>query len=246
MGPLDPLPRVEVRPGVLHLAHVQPIGPVVVSRVDVVRRADHPYVGVHRRFKEFARLRVVAVQPARFLGDDQVPSLGLDACPNLIDPWAVGDLAADLGLGNDVDHDLLRLPALGQVRLQERPAGGHLVVDTRLPLFLGGEPGVDQGVERLLLRQQDGLAEVHHDAPPFTAAGGTIAIPRAAPRARAERPTLSGMASEDFAETLLKGPDFDRNGPLRSNTSQRSQVVVGHGHCVRNRRKSGRAENGLE
>ena len=72
-----------------------------------------------------------AVEPSRFLGDDQVPSLGLDAGPNLIDPRAIGNLTADLGLGNDVDHDLLRLPALGQVRLQERPAGGHLVIDTR-------------------------------------------------------------------------------------------------------------------
>jgi hypothetical protein len=31
-----------------------------------------------------------------------VPSLGLDSCPDLIDPRAVGDLAADFGLGNDV------------------------------------------------------------------------------------------------------------------------------------------------
>ena len=121
-----------------------------------------------------------------------------------------------------------------------------MVVDTRLPLFLGGEPGVDQGVERLLLREQDGLAEVHHDAPPFAAAGGTIAIPRAAPQARAERATLSGMALKNFAETLLKGPDFAHNGPLRTNASQRSQVVDGHGHCVRNRRKSETAENSPE
>jgi len=59
---------------------------------------------------------------------------------------------------------------------------------------------VDQGAERLALREQDRLAEVHHDAPPFAAAGDTIAIPRAAPEARAERPTLSGMA----LKTLLK------------------------------------------
>jgi hypothetical protein len=189
---------------------------------------------------------VVAVEPARFLSDDQVPSLGLDACPNLIDPRAIGDLTADLGLGNDVDHDLLRLPALGQVRLQERSAGGHLVVDARLPLLLRGEPGVDQAAERLLLREQDRLAEMHHDAPPFAAADGTIAIPRAATEARAERPTLSGMALEDFAETVLKGPDFAQNRPLRSNTSQRSQVVDGHGHCVRNRRNSETVENSPE
>ena len=246
VGSLDPLSGVEVRPGVLHLAHVQTIGPVVVSRVDVVRRADHAHVGVHRRLEEFARLRVVAVEPARFLGDDKVPSLGLDAGPDLIDPRAVGDLAADLGLDNDVDLDLLRLPALRQVRLQERPARGHLVVDARLTLLLRGEPGVDQGAERLLLREQDRLAEVHHDAPPFAAAGGTIAIPRAATEARAERPTLSGMTLKNFAETLLKGPDFDRNEPLRSNASQRSQVVDGHGHCVRNRRNSETVENSLE
>jgi hypothetical protein len=52
-------------------------------------------------------------------------------------------LVDDLGLGNDVDLDLLRLPALRQVRLQERPAGGDLVVDARLTLLLRGEPGVD-------------------------------------------------------------------------------------------------------
>jgi hypothetical protein len=121
-----------------------------------------------------------------------------------------------------------------------------LVVDTRLPLFLGGEPGVDQAAERLFLRQQDGLSKVHHDAPPFAAASGTIAFPRAAPWARAERPTLSGMTLKNFAETLLKGPDFDRNEPLRSNASQRSQVVDGHGHCVRNRRNSETVENSLE
>ncbi|GEM_PF-3499158 len=103
MGSLDLLSGAEARSGVLHLAHVQQIGPVVVSRVDVIRRTDHPDVGVHRRFKEFARLRVVAVEVARFLGEDQVLSRGLDACPNLIDPRAIGDLIADLGLGNDVD-----------------------------------------------------------------------------------------------------------------------------------------------
>jgi hypothetical protein len=54
------------------------------------------------------------------------------------------------------------------------------------------------------------------------------------------------MAPEDFAETLLKGPDFAQNGPLLSNTSQRSQVVEGHGHCVRNRRNSETVENSLE
>jgi hypothetical protein len=113
-----------------------------------------------------------------------------------------------------------------------------LVVDARLPLFLGGEPSVHDHPERPVGGDHERLAEVHHDAPPFAAAGDTIAIPRAAPEARAERATLSGMAPEDFAETLLKGPDFDRNEPLRSNTSQRSQVVDGHGHCVRNRRKS--------
>jgi hypothetical protein len=54
------------------------------------------------------------------------------------------------------------------------------------------------------------------------------------------------MTLKNFAETLLKGPDFAQNGPLRSNTSQRSQVVVGHGHCVRNRRKSVTVENSPE
>jgi hypothetical protein len=105
---------------------------------------------------------------------------------------------------------------------------------------------MDQAAERLLLRQQDGLSKVHHDAPPFAAAGGRIAIPRAAPRPRAERPTLSGMTLKNFAETLLKGPDFAQNEPLRTNTSQRSQVVDRHGPCVRNRRKSGTVENGAE
>jgi hypothetical protein len=67
---------------------------------------------------------------------------------------------------------------------------------------------------------------------------GTTAGPRAPRKPRAERATLSGMAPEDFAETLLKGPDFAQTGPIRPNASQRSQVVDGHGHCVRNRRKS--------
>ena len=97
---------------------------------------------------------------------------------------------------------------------------------------------MDQGAERFLLREQDGLSEVHHNAPPFAAAGGTIVTLRASRQAQAERATLSGMAFENFAETLLKGPDFDQNGPLRPNASQRSQVVDGHGPCVRNRRKS--------
>jgi hypothetical protein len=55
---------------------------------------------------------------------------------------------------------------------------------------------------------------------------------------RAGGTCLSGMAPAGFAETSVKGSDFAQNGPLRPNTSQRSQVVVGHGHCVRNRRKS--------
>ncbi|MFM8634207.1 MAG: hypothetical protein ACKOEX_05285, partial [Planctomycetia bacterium] len=69
----------------LHLAHVEPVGPVIVEGVDVVGRADHPHAGVHRRLEEFAGLRVVAVEAARLLGDDQVPPLRLDAGPDLID-----------------------------------------------------------------------------------------------------------------------------------------------------------------
>ncbi|MEY3204770.1 MAG: hypothetical protein RLZZ21_1101 [Planctomycetota bacterium] len=238
MRPPDPLPGVEVRPRMLHLAHVQPVGPVVIGRVDVVRRADYPHAGVHRRLEELAGLHVVAIESARLLGDDQVPSLRLDAGPDLIDACTVGDLAADLGLLDDLNRDLRGLGALGQAGIEEGPAGGDLVVDTRLPLLLCREPSVDQDAKLAALRQLEGLSEVHHDAPPFAADAGTTAGPRAPRKPRAERATLSGMAPEDFAETLLKGPDFAQIGPLRPNTSQRSQVVVGHGHCVRNRRKS--------
>jgi hypothetical protein len=52
------------------------------------------------------------------------------------------------------------------------------------------------------------------------------------------RPERRGQPSPAWPrKTLLKGPDFAQNRPLRSNTSQRSQVVDGHGHRVRNRRK---------
>jgi hypothetical protein len=53
---------------------------------------------------------------------------------------------------------------------------------------------------------------MHHAAPPFAAAAGTIAVPGTSPEARAERPTLSGMAPENFAETLLKGPALPKTG----------------------------------
>ena len=167
MGPPDPLPGVEVRPGVLHLAHVQPVGPVVVEGVDVVGRADHPHAGIDGRLEQFAGLRVVAVEPARLLGHDHVPPLGLDPGPDLIDPGAVGDLAAHFGLLDDVDGHVLGLGALGQIGLDEPLAGGDLVVDARLPLLLGREPGVDQDAEGSALGQGDGLAKVHHRAPPF-------------------------------------------------------------------------------
>jgi hypothetical protein len=84
----------------------------------------------------------------------------------------------------------------------------------------------------------DRLAEAYHGASPFAAAGGTIAIPWTAPRFKVERPTPSGMAPKNVAATFLKGCDVARNGTFRSNTSQRQQVVDGHGHCVRNRRNS--------
>ena len=105
---------------------MQPVGPVIVGRIDVVRRADHPHAGVHRRLEQFARLRVVAVEAARLLGDDHVPPLGLDAGPDLIDPRAVGDLAADLGLLADLkrkhdaeDGDALRLKGAVAINRQD-------------------------------------------------------------------------------------------------------------------------------
>jgi hypothetical protein len=146
---------------------MQPVGPVVVGRVDVVRRADHPHAGVHRGLEELAGLRVVAVEAARLFGDDQVPPLGLDAGPDLIDAGAVGDLTADLGLLDDVDRHLRGLGALGQAGIEESPAGGDLIVDARLPLLLGRKPGMDQDAKLAALRQLEGLAEVHHRPPPF-------------------------------------------------------------------------------
>jgi predicted nucleic acid-binding protein len=62
---------------------------------------------------------VVAIETARLLGDDDIPPLGLDAGPDLIDSRAIGDLAAHLGLRDDLDADLLGLIALGQARSEE-------------------------------------------------------------------------------------------------------------------------------
>ena len=151
MRPPDPLPGVEVRPRMLHLAHVQPIRPVVVGRIDIVRRADRPHAGVHRRLEQFPGLRMVPIEAARLLGDYHVPALGLDAGPRLVDFRAVGDLAAHLGLLDDLDGHLRRLRALGHAAVEEGPAGGDLVVDARLPLLLSGEPGMDQDGERRVL-----------------------------------------------------------------------------------------------
>jgi hypothetical protein len=167
MRPANSLPGVEVRPRVLHLAHVQPVGPIVVECVDVVGGTDDPHVGIHGRLEEFARLGVVAIEAARLLGDDDVPSLSLDAGPDLIDARAVGDLTADLGLGDHVDLQLLGLGSFGQLGFEERPTGIDLIVDTRLSLLLGAEPGLDEDAERLPLGDDDRLAEVHHFAPPF-------------------------------------------------------------------------------
>jgi hypothetical protein len=89
------------------------------------------------------------------------------SCRRITAARAVGDLAAHLGLGDHVDDKLLGLVALRQVRLEERPAGRDRVVDARLPLLLGGEPGMDEDAERLPRGDDDGLAEVHHFAPPF-------------------------------------------------------------------------------
>jgi hypothetical protein len=157
---------------------MQPIGPVIVGRIDVVRRADYPHTGVHRRLEQFAGFRVVAVEAARLLGDDHVPAVGLYAGPHLIDARAVGDFAAHLGLLADLDRHLRRLRTLGQAAVEEGPAGGDLVIDARLPLLLGGEPGMDEDAKLAALRQQDRLAEVHHRAPPFPPLPGPRRPPR--------------------------------------------------------------------
>jgi hypothetical protein len=159
---------------------MQPVGPVVVFRVEHVRWTDDPHVGIHGRLEQLAGLRVVRVKPARLLGENE-PPLGLDAGPDLLDARAVGDLAAHLGLRDDFDDDLLGLIALGQVRLEERPAGRDLVVDARLPLRFGGKPGVGQDAKRFPGGDHDGLAEVHHFAPRFRPLA-FLAAPRRLPR----------------------------------------------------------------
>ena len=90
----------------------------------------------------------MAVETARLLSDDQIPPLGVDAGPYLIDAWSVGDLTADLRLLDVVDHQLRGLHALGQIGIQEAAAGGVLVVDAGGTLLLGREPGLDERAER--------------------------------------------------------------------------------------------------
>ena len=151
----------------LHLAHIQPVGPVVIGRVDIVRRTDDPDPSIDGRLKKLAGLRVVAIEPARLLGENQIPPLGLDPGPDLVDPRPRGQFSGYLRLADELHIDLLGGVPLRQTGGQERLAQSNLVVDARLPLLLGGEPGMDQDVERPAQRHLDGLSEVHHRAPPF-------------------------------------------------------------------------------
>ena len=126
-----------------------------------------------------------------------------------------------------------------------RGSGGRVVVAAVVESRVAEVEGVldvHRPVEFRVARRREGRGHRAVGA----AARGTKAGPQAPQKARAERATLSSEAPENCAETVLMGPDFCQIWPLRSNTNQRSQVVDGYGHCVRNRRTSERAENGLE
>jgi len=117
---------------VVALGEVQPVGPVLVGGVDGVAQADDPHPGIHRCLEHFARLRRMAVEPTRFLGNDEVNPMGLDGPPHLVDARPVGDLAADLGLPDVANLNLAGRPALRQVLVQEMPADRDLVVEAGL------------------------------------------------------------------------------------------------------------------
>ena len=88
------------------------------------------------------------IEAARLLGDDQVPPLGLDAGPDLVDTGAAHQFAADLRLRDDLDVQLVGLEVAGHIVGQESTAVGDLILGARLPLFLSGVAGLDQNLGR--------------------------------------------------------------------------------------------------
>ena len=109
----------------------------------------------------------VPIEAARLLADDQVPPLGLDAFPHLVNAGSVQQFAADLRLSDDLDDQLVELDVAGQIVGQESPAVGDLILGARLPLFLSGVAGLDQSLGRPTECHLDGLSEAHHRAPPL-------------------------------------------------------------------------------
>ena len=153
----------------LRLGSVQPLGPVVVCRIDVVGRADHPNASIDGRIEQQPGEGRLPIEAARLLGNDHVPPLGRDARPDLVDPGAAQQLAADLRLADDLDVEPVEFDATGQIVGQVAPATVDLVFGARLPLFLGGVASLDQNLGRPTDCQADGLSEVHHRAPRFRA-----------------------------------------------------------------------------
>ena len=152
LGSLDPPPGEVVGPAVMPERRVQAFRPVFVGGVDKICRADHPDSGIDRRVEKLRCKRHMPVEPARLLCQDDVPAVGLDASPDLVDSGPVGDLSADLRLADDLHVHLLGPVVPGKVGCQEPLAGVDLSIDARLTLLVGRVACVDQNIERTIGR----------------------------------------------------------------------------------------------
>jgi hypothetical protein len=113
---------------------VQAFGPVLIGGVDKIRGANHPDSSIDRRVEKLRGKRHMPVEPARLFRQDDVPAVGLDASPDLIDSGPVGDLCADLRLADDLHVHLLERAFPGKVGCQKPLAAMDLSI---FPVLVG-------------------------------------------------------------------------------------------------------------
>jgi len=132
LGSLDPPPGEVVGPAVMPERRVQAFGPVLIGGVDEIRGADHPDSSIDRRVEKLRCKRHMPVEPARLFRQDDVPAVGLDASPDLVDSRPVSDLSADLRFADDLHVHLIGPVVPRKVGRQKPLAGMDLSIDGAL------------------------------------------------------------------------------------------------------------------